>query len=292
MAVDANQLAQTLVSRGGYNQTDAMNAAQGPRAAELAQEFGVGQQQPSTQVSYGAPGGGLSTGNYGNDVIKNAQALQQFNVQANQPAIQQLQNYIPQVQQGFETQKNYLQSQVQPLQQRYQNLIDTLKGQQTQDINRTTVAQSNILGQRGILPSSGLGETTISQALSPINQVYTPQIANAGIQGQQDIAALLNQINLIPSQQAAAIQPIQAQLAGLQTGAPETALSTALGLLGAQNQRFLGTFQQPSLTALQQAEAQAYGRYSPEANPYLTSSNQISSPIQTAPAPSYFTPVK
>jgi hypothetical protein len=35
-------LADTLVQRGGYNMQDALNAERGPRAAELAREFGVG----------------------------------------------------------------------------------------------------------------------------------------------------------------------------------------------------------------------------------------------------------
>lgn len=34
-------LADILVSKGGYNKTDALNAEKGPRAAELAKEFGV-----------------------------------------------------------------------------------------------------------------------------------------------------------------------------------------------------------------------------------------------------------
>ncbi|MFA5036128.1 MAG: hypothetical protein WC479_03035 [Candidatus Izemoplasmatales bacterium] len=34
-------LADILVSKGGYNKTDALNAEKGPRAAELAREFGV-----------------------------------------------------------------------------------------------------------------------------------------------------------------------------------------------------------------------------------------------------------
>jgi len=35
------QLADILQSKGGYNETDALNAEKGPRAAELAREFGV-----------------------------------------------------------------------------------------------------------------------------------------------------------------------------------------------------------------------------------------------------------
>jgi len=35
-------LTQALITKGGYNATDAANAASGPRAAELSKEFGVG----------------------------------------------------------------------------------------------------------------------------------------------------------------------------------------------------------------------------------------------------------
>ena len=48
----ADKLAQTLVSQGGYNQIDARNAAYGSRGEELAREFGVsGMTSPSDSVN-------------------------------------------------------------------------------------------------------------------------------------------------------------------------------------------------------------------------------------------------
>ncbi len=46
------QLADILVQRGGYNMTDALNAEKGPRAGELAREFGLGGDSGGSSGGY------------------------------------------------------------------------------------------------------------------------------------------------------------------------------------------------------------------------------------------------
>jgi len=53
------ELANILVSKGGYNPTDALNAARGVRAGELAKEFGVGSVTSDVPAST-VPSGGVS----------------------------------------------------------------------------------------------------------------------------------------------------------------------------------------------------------------------------------------
>jgi len=53
------ELAKVLVSKGGYGQVDAFNAARGARAGELATEFGVGSVTSDVPVST-VPSGGVS----------------------------------------------------------------------------------------------------------------------------------------------------------------------------------------------------------------------------------------
>ena len=49
---DTNSLVQALVTKGGYNQTDAENAAKGSRATELAKEFlGIGGAESGSLIS-------------------------------------------------------------------------------------------------------------------------------------------------------------------------------------------------------------------------------------------------
>ena len=74
----AQELANILVSKGGYGQVDALNAARGVRAAELAKEFGVGtvtSDVPASTVPMGgvsaaplptAPAGGFQQGGWYN----------------------------------------------------------------------------------------------------------------------------------------------------------------------------------------------------------------------------------
>lgn len=113
-----NPLAQALVQRGGYNQTDAINASQGPRAAELAREFGVSE------------GGGQALGGQ-------TQAISQSNGAVGQ-ANNMLQNTYGMVQQGLSDVKS-----------RYSQLLGEIKGQAGQDV-------ASEFGRRGIPTSSGI----------------------------------------------------------------------------------------------------------------------------------------
>lgn len=66
-----------------------------------------------------------------------------------------------------------------PLQQRYDNLITSIKGNQTTAENRQTVTTQNELGQRGLLPSSTLAQQELTNALNPITQQYTGLLGEA-----------------------------------------------------------------------------------------------------------------
>lgn len=66
-------LEQVLIQKGGYNPTDAKNAAMGPRAAELAKEFGV------------SSGMGMGTSAFGNQPTIDVEAL--YNTNFNTPEI-------------------------------------------------------------------------------------------------------------------------------------------------------------------------------------------------------------
>jgi hypothetical protein len=164
----------------------------------------------------GGSGKGGSTGGGGNiaNPIDMAKQLNDFQIQANQPAI------------------SSLQASKAPLEQRYSDLINNIKGNQTTATNQQTVTTNNELGRRGIT-GGGLYDQSMTNSLAPIGVNYSNLLANANTGQSSDEAAINNAI------------------AQLQAGNPSSSISGALQYTGIQNQA--NQFQQ-SLALQQQQE--------------------------------------
>lgn len=132
--------------------------------------------------------------------LANAKAAQQFQVQANQPAIQTLQKQ----QTDLDTQ--------------YKDLLDSIKGQQKVAEDAQTVATNNELGRRGITADSGVAQQQLASALRPIASQYQGLTANTGVQRQRELESLA------------------AQIASLQAGNAPQALNFASGINSIEQQ--------------------------------------------------------
>lgn len=155
------------------------------------------------------------------DPFKVAQQARDFNIQSNQPAIQTLQQN-----------KTDLGGQ-------YQTLLDSIKGQQGVAQDAQTRATNSNLAARGITSDTGIGAQQLSDSLRPIAQQYQSLTANTGLQRQQDMNGIASQI------------------ASLQAGNPEQALSFGQGF-SAQQQQAQALAQQ---IAIQQQQANQEGQY-------------------------------
>jgi len=99
-----------------------------------------------------------------------------------------------------------------PLAQRYSDLLASIKGNQQVAENRQTLTTNTELGKRGITGSSGLAQQEITNAVNPITQQYTSMQKDTTNQQNADMAA------------------IDAAIAKLQAGNPESSVSTASGI--------------------------------------------------------------
>lgn len=150
--------------------------------------------------NYGNPGSVMTPEQYAQQTIKAAQAVRDFNIQSNQPAI-----------------ASYEASKV-PLNQRYQNLLNTIKGNQTVAENRQTVTTGNELAKRGLSNDSGVYQQEMTNAVNPVTQGFTNQYEGALANQNVDLSAIENAI------------------ASLKTGNPESSVSAALNI-GSQEQQ-------------------------------------------------------
>lgn len=156
---------------------------------------------------------------------------------ANEPAIQSFQSQIPEVQQKFATERERLTKKIEPLKERYDNLISSIKGNQQVAENRQTVATSNELGRRGILADSGVAEQTMTDALNPITQQYTTLAKDAGIAREEDLQNLEGLISDTTTSEVDALRAIKQAIAQLQSGAATSGISTGLNLFSTDRAR-------------------------------------------------------
>lgn len=132
---------------------------------------------PTGWTPNGAPGGASTNplSNY-TDPIETAKKVQQMQIDANQPAIAQLQKSST------------------DLQGTYKDLLESIKGQQGVAQDAQTLATNNELGRRGISSDSGVAQQQQASALRPIAAQYQGLAANAGIQQQNDLSGIAGQI--------------------------------------------------------------------------------------------------
>lgn len=184
--------AQDLVSRGFYGY-------QGWGDPEAEADFratgGAGKGGP-TSTSSGAGSSLPSVSGF--DPVATARSIQQFQTQANQPAIQTLE------------------AQKQPLQERYKSLLDSIVGKEQLATKQTEVAASREFAQRGLPLSSDAFTQFLQERTSPITTQF------AGLKSETEAGRSQDLFNLAQS------------IASLQAGSPNQSFQTALSLIGLQ----------------------------------------------------------
>lgn len=126
--------------------------------------------------------------------INSARQIRDFNIESNQPAIQ-----------SYEASKA-------PLQDRYKNLIASIKGNQQVVENRQTTTTNNEMGRRGISSDSGVYQQEMTNALNPITKQFTGMEADALTSQNIDISNIDKAIAL------------------LKTGDPSAAITAGMGI--------------------------------------------------------------
>ena len=215
-----NELAQALVSRGGYNPTDAANASRGPRAAELAREF------LGANTSQSTPSGATTTPQ--TDIAGIARQFLQLQQEANKPAVSSLQTQVPEIQAGFAQQKTQLEAKKEPLKARYDAILNQLKGKEQQEVTQTQTALGREYGRRGIPTSSGMFEQNLLEKTQPISQQYAGLTTEAGLGREEALQGIESQISNLPFQEQEQTRAVINAIAQLQSGGNAQAIQNAL----------------------------------------------------------------
>lgn len=124
-----------------------------------------------------------------------AKSLREQNIQAAQPAIQTLE------------------SGKQPLTDRYNKIIEDIKGRRETAVQQTGISTATEFGKRGLPTSSGAYDVALRQATIPVEQAYGQTITGAEGEREDKLSAIRNAI------------------AGLQSGAGNVDIKDALSIL-------------------------------------------------------------
>jgi hypothetical protein len=154
-----------------------------------------------------------------------AQAQLDLYAKANQPAIESLNSSIPEIQNTYATERSRLAADKDPLNARYDQLIASIKGQQTSDTNSTVKNLAREYGRRGIpLSSTTFGDEQNAQ-LEPINQFYTGKTVDTNLAREQGLKQISDLITQLTGEETTSIRSVKNAIAQLQSGAANSALT-------------------------------------------------------------------
>src|SRR3990167_2450553 len=197
--------------------------------SDFAQSLGISKQELENR----ARGAGFSTTE---DYYKSTGGgATGSNVAAVRPAVQSYEQSIPETQQAFTQQRTQLQAEQAPLEKRYANLLQSIKGNQQTAENRQTLATANELARRGISNTSGLFQQELASAVNPLTQQYSTQYTDVGLQGEAAQRQLANQLANTYTGETESLRAIRNAIAQLQAGAGQT--DVAQGIQKSQFQK-------------------------------------------------------
>lgn len=147
--------------------------------------------------------------------------------QSYSPIEQALQKSRDATAQSFDVQDKYLKAQEQPMKDRYQSLLSTLKGNQQTAEKRQSIATTSELGRRGISMDSGVAQQQLANEVNPITESYSGESTRLGIQQESDLLNLANLIAQLPTQRSTALSGMDLGIAQGRAGNIQNILNLA-----------------------------------------------------------------
>lgn len=191
---------------------------------------------------YGGHDAGETTRSFfgtGGVAQQNAIALAQKKAreQAIAPAVASLQASIPETSAKFQTERTRLESNIDPLKQRYDAILQDLTRRQTVAETGATKVTNRELARRGVQLDSTLAGQEQEAVLNPIRSEYAGLSTQANLSREEQIKAINDLIAGLTPQEVEANRTIQNAIAQLQAGAGNAAIDDAFRQLQLQEQQ-------------------------------------------------------
>lgn len=147
------------------------------------------------------------------------------------PAVEATKASIPITEQSFTQRQTSLQGRIDPLKERYKNILDDLTLREQKETESTTLSLNREYGRRGIPLSSGVYDQASQEALRPIRDQYGIQRKDVQLGQEGDIRTIEDLIASLPIEKAQSLNEIQKAIAALESGAGSTALTNAMQIV-------------------------------------------------------------
>ena len=152
------------------------------------------------------------------------------NMKAVQPAITSLEAGIPEVKDAYTKRQEQLTAEKQPLQDRYEQLLNEIRGRETSQVNETTRNVNREMGRRGItLDSTFAGDETLGRTAGIRSQAQS-DILTTTFERESKLREIDNTITNLTSEMVAAERDIRNNIANIQATAGTQGVAQALQL--------------------------------------------------------------
>ena len=162
--------------------------------------------------------------------------VEEQRMKAIQPAIASYEASKPEIAERYQVRESQLQSEKQPLLDRYSNLIADLTGREAKTSAQQGQVTSTEYGKRGIPLSSGMYAQDLANKLAGITYDYGVQRKDVGLSQEADLRNLENMISNLASDRIQTMREIDNAIGGLKAGAGNQAVSDALDLYKQQKE--------------------------------------------------------
>jgi len=215
----------------------------------IAQGFGgyQGWDDTAAEADFAATGGaGKKTSGGGSpssapanvqSAVDQAEALRQFQIRSNQPAIAAQQASIPTTQEAGRVRGETLATEATALDERYQQILGEIGGREARETQEATTLAGRELGRRGVSLQSGAGEQFISERTTPLAERFGELASSTGAQFGQLSRQIGAEQAANPVETQARVDAINAAIGQLQSGDPQQQILAALELSRLQQQQ-------------------------------------------------------
>ncbi len=190
-----------------------------------------------------------------------AQSQLDFQRQAAQPLVGALWSQIPTTQALYAQKGSALQSQMDPLKQRYESALGALTAGSATDVHNAQISAAREFGARGVPLSSSAYDQYLQNQTLPITSSYAGNYGQLQGQEAQDVLGLQNQIAENPILGQQAVGGIQTQIGQALMGNPSEATSSALQMMQLQETARQNAAQNALTGSNQSIMAPYYARY-------------------------------
>lgn len=149
-------------------------------------------------------------------------------MEAIKPAVNSLEASRPEVNTAYDTRASQVEASKTPLQERYQKLIDDIKGNAAGQVTETQRTTAQEFARRGISNNSEAAAQELQARVNPIQQWSGSEQANIGMDREEKLRGLDDLITNLTQEKVAAQRDITNTIAQIQSSAGTDAAKAAI----------------------------------------------------------------